>query len=109
ILMMPWKLLGSFSSYIFGWLIGYSGLLGPIAGVMIADYYVYRHCELAVDDLYRRGGRYEYCGGVNSRAMWSLAPGLQWPWPGWPFRRYAGCTITPGSSDFWWRAPFILR
>src|SRR5436190_19263722 len=42
ILMMPWKLLGTFSSYIFGWLIGDSGLLGPIAGIMIADYFVYR-------------------------------------------------------------------
>src|SRR5205823_1262884 len=37
IAMMPWKLLGDFSAYIFGWLVGYSGLLGPIAGVMIAD------------------------------------------------------------------------
>src|SRR5437764_2734040 len=42
ILLMPWKLLDTYSSYIFGWLVGYSGLLGPIAGVMIADYYVYR-------------------------------------------------------------------
>ena len=38
--MMPWKLLGDFSDYIFGWLVGYSGLLGPIAGIMIADYFV---------------------------------------------------------------------
>src|ERR1700674_3091419 len=35
VLMMPWKLLSDFSAYIFGWLVGYSGLLGPIAGVMI--------------------------------------------------------------------------
>ena len=40
--MMPWKLLGDFSAYIFGWLVGYSGLLGPIAGVMIADYFIVR-------------------------------------------------------------------
>jgi cytosine/uracil/thiamine/allantoin permease len=26
--------------YIFVWLIGYSALLGPIAGIMIADYYL---------------------------------------------------------------------
>jgi NCS1 family nucleobase:cation symporter-1 len=76
ILMMPWKLLGTFSSYIFGWLIGYSGLLGPIAGIMIADYFVYRHRELAVDDLYRRGGRYEYTGGYNARALWALGAGV---------------------------------
>ena len=50
------KLMGTFNDYIFGWLVGYSGLLGPIAGVMIADYFVYRRCELDVDDLYRRGG-----------------------------------------------------
>ena len=42
VLMMPWKLLGDFSAYIFGWLVGYSGLLGPIAGIMIADYFLVR-------------------------------------------------------------------
>src|SRR6202042_1492353 len=51
--IMPWKLLGDFSAYIFGWLVGYSGLLGPIAGVMIADYFIVRKCDLNVDDLYR--------------------------------------------------------
>ncbi len=40
VLLMPWKLLGDFSAYIFGWLVGYSGLLGPIAGIMIADYFL---------------------------------------------------------------------
>ncbi len=46
VLMMPWKLLTDFSSYIFGWLVGYSGLLGPIAGVMIADYFLVRRSRL---------------------------------------------------------------
>src|SRR5712691_7615676 len=63
VLMMPWKLLGDYSSYIFGWLVGYSGLLGPIAGTMIADYFLVRGRSLNVDDLYRRGGDYEYSGG----------------------------------------------
>ena len=40
ILMMPWKLLHDFVSYIFGWLVGCSAFLGPIAGIMIFDYYV---------------------------------------------------------------------
>src|ERR1700685_1474610 len=48
VLMMPWKLLGDYSAYIFGWLVGYSGLLGPIAGVMIADYFIVRRCDLNV-------------------------------------------------------------
>ncbi len=75
-LMMPWKLMGDFSAYIFGWLVGYSGLLGPIAGVMIADYFLVRHAQLNVDDLYRRGGIYEYSSGFNPRALWSLAAGI---------------------------------
>jgi NCS1 family nucleobase:cation symporter-1 len=75
ILMMPWKLLTDFSSYIFGWLVGYSGLLGPIAGVMIADYFIVRRSNLSVEDLYRRGGIYEYSGGVNWRAVAALAAG----------------------------------
>ena len=60
VLMMPWKLLSNLSSYVFGWLVGYSALLGPIAGVMIADYYVIRQSRLNVEDLYRRHGIYEY-------------------------------------------------
>src|SRR5215831_2092768 len=56
IVMMPWKLLASSQGYIFTWLVGYSALLGPIGGILIADYFVLRRRELVVDDLYRRGG-----------------------------------------------------
>jgi NCS1 family nucleobase:cation symporter-1 len=76
IAMMPWKLLGDFSSYIFGWLVGYSGLLGPIAGIMIVDYFLVRHKQLDVADLYRRNGKYEYRNGVNYRAMIALVAGV---------------------------------
>jgi NCS1 family nucleobase:cation symporter-1 len=76
VLMMPWKLLGDFGAYIYGWLVGYSGLLGPIAGVMIADYFIVRKRELSLDDLYRRGGVYEYSNGINWRAIASLIAGI---------------------------------
>jgi NCS1 family nucleobase:cation symporter-1 len=76
ILMMPWKLLSDFSAYIFGWLVGYSGLLGPVAGVMIADYFIVRRSELSVEDLYRRGGIYEYANGFNYRAITALVAGI---------------------------------
>ena len=74
--MMPWKLLGDYSSYIFGWLVGYSALLGPIAGIMIVDYFMVRRRELVVDDLYLRHRRYEYTGGFNFRAIAALAGGI---------------------------------
>jgi nucleobase:cation symporter-1, NCS1 family len=71
----PWRLLANYSNYIFGWLVGYSGFLGPIAGVMICDYFVVRKKIILVEDLYRRRGFYEFSGGVNWRAMASLAAG----------------------------------
>ena len=73
ILMMPWKLLASADTYIFNWLVGYSALLGPIAGVMIADYWIVRRCELDVPDLYRPDGRY---AGVNPAAIAALVVGV---------------------------------
>jgi len=76
ILMMPWKLLSNFNSYIFGWLVGYSAFLGPIAGIMICDYYVVRRRRLVVEDLYRRGSVYEYWRGFNPRAIGALAVGV---------------------------------
>ena len=76
ILLMPWKLLGSFSSYIFGWLVGCSALLGPIAGIMICDYYLVRRRRLVVEDLYRRGGAYEFRRGFNLKAILALAAGI---------------------------------
>ncbi len=76
ILMMPWKLIGDFSDYIFCWLVGYSGLLGPIAGIMIADYFILRKCELDVDSLYHADGKYSYTRGVNWKAIIALAFGI---------------------------------
>jgi NCS1 family nucleobase:cation symporter-1 len=76
VLMMPWKLLSDLSAYVFGWLVGYSALLGPIAGVMIADYFVIRKARLSVGDLYRRNGVYEYDNGINGRAVIALVVGI---------------------------------
>lgn len=75
IVMQPWKLLANYSSYIFSWLVGYSGFLGPIAGVLICDYFVVRKKLIVVEDLYRRGGEYEYSRGFNWRAIAALGLG----------------------------------
>lgn len=76
LLMQPWKLLASYGNFIIGWLVGYSSFLGPIAGILIADYFVLRKTNLNVDDLYRRGGVYEYSNGVNPRAIIALVVGI---------------------------------
>jgi NCS1 family nucleobase:cation symporter-1 len=72
IAMMPWKLLADPSGYIFTWLIGYSALLGPIGGVLIADYYVYRHRELDLVALYQTDGKYRQTGGFSFAGLAAL-------------------------------------
>src|SRR5262249_46804088 len=69
IVMRPWKLLADPSAYIFTWLNGYSGGLGSIAGVLIADYWLVRDKKLALGDLYRAKGVYPYAKG------WELSAG----------------------------------
>src|ERR1700731_1613881 len=75
IVMQPWKLMADYGSYIFGWLVGYSGFLAPIAGVLICDYFVVRKKFLLVEDLYQRNGQYEYSRGFNWTAVAALAAG----------------------------------
>jgi NCS1 family nucleobase:cation symporter-1 len=75
IAMQPWKLLANYGTYIFGWLVGYSGFLGPIAGVLICDYFILRKKIILIEDLYKRDGFYEFSGGVNWNAIVALAVG----------------------------------
>jgi NCS1 family nucleobase:cation symporter-1 len=63
IVIQPWRLLADPSGYIFTWLLGYSGGLGSIAGVLIADYWIVRRTRLNLEDLYLPDGEYRYRGG----------------------------------------------
>jgi NCS1 family nucleobase:cation symporter-1 len=82
ILMQPWKLLADPSGYIFQWLLGYSGGLGSIAGVLIADYWLVRRKELALEDLYLVNGAYRYRAGWNWKAVIATAVGCVLAWIG---------------------------
>jgi len=82
ILMQPWRLLADPSGYIFTWLLGYSGGLGSIAGVLIADYWVVRRKELKLEDLYLPDGAYRYRGGWNMRAVAATLLGCALAWGG---------------------------
>jgi nucleobase:cation symporter-1, NCS1 family len=76
IAIFPWKLLETTGAYIFTWLIGYSALLGPIAGIMLADYLVLRRTELDRDALFTHSGEYGYRGGWNPAAVIALVIGV---------------------------------
>ncbi len=76
VLIFPWKLVADPSGYIFTWLVGYSSLLGPVGGILIADYYFVRRQQLSVTDLYRVQGQYSYTGGFNLCALLALVLGI---------------------------------
>ena len=76
VLIFPWKLMADPNGYIFTWLIAYSSLLGPIGGIMIADYYFIRKQFLAVDELYSHNGRYFFSNGLNVSAIIALVLGI---------------------------------
>jgi nucleobase:cation symporter-1, NCS1 family len=92
ILMQPWRLLADPSGYIFDWLVGYSGGLGSIAGVLIADYWLVRRKSLTLGDLYRTRGDYKYLGGWNVRAVAATLLGCALAWSG-PISHKLGTSI----------------
>ena len=67
--ILPWKLIASTGGYIFTWLVGYSALLGPIVGILLADYFLLRRTKLDVDGLFKHQGPYTYRGGFNLAAI----------------------------------------
>jgi NCS1 family nucleobase:cation symporter-1 len=79
IVIQPWKLLADPSGYIYTWLLGYSGGLGSIAGVLVADYWIVRRRELRLEDLYLPDGIYR---GWNVRAIGATAIGCALAWGG---------------------------
>jgi nucleobase:cation symporter-1, NCS1 family len=114
VLMMPWRLMGSMGDYIFTWLIGYSGLMGAIAGILICDYWLLRKQRLDLAALFDPRGKYSFSGGFNWRALLVLALAVAPVVPG--FLRAAttpgGQVATPGVLDtlytYAWFVTFAL-
>ena len=71
--VMPWQMIASSGGYIFTWLGGYGALLGPVLGIMIADYWLVRKTRIDVPALYEEEGIYRYRGGWNPAALAAFA------------------------------------
>lgn len=93
ILMMPWQLMGSMSAYIFTWLIGYSGLMGAIAGILICDYWILRRQKLNLAALFKTDGQYSYSDGFNWRSIVALIAAIAPVVPG-----FIRAATTPGGQ-----------
>lgn len=98
VLIFPWKLVADPSGYIFTWLVGYSSLLGPVGGIMIADYYFARKQQLVTADLYSANGIYSYKGGFNTAAIIALILGII---PNVPGFLATIQVLNPGAMPAW--------
>lgn len=73
IIIMPWWLLNEIS----GFLIFVSGLLGPVLGILITDYYFIRKKRVELAELYKESGIYSYKNtGFNKAAIIALFIGV---------------------------------
>ncbi len=108
-LVCPWRLVGSTNGFIFVWLVGYSALLGPVAGVLLADYWLLRARVLDVDGLFSASpsGPYYYSRGYNSAALAALALGIAPNVPG--FLQVAGLAsrVAPAWVQLYQYAWFV--
>jgi len=109
LLIFPWKLMADPNGYIFTWLIAYSSLLGPVGGIMIADYYFIRKQQLNVDDLYKHNGQYSFKNGINNSAVVALLLGILPNVPGFLLQvKLISATAFPGwISDLYHYAWFV--
>lgn len=98
ILIFPWKLIADPNGYIFTWLIAYSSLLGPVGGILIADYFFIRKQKLSVNDLYETNGIYTYSNGFNNAAIIALLAGIIPNVPGF----FIAIKVIPADSVPYW-------
>ncbi len=76
ILIFPWKIYSDPTGSFILFLIGYSALLGPIGGIMVADYFIWRRMHLNIADLYRKDGEYSYTKGFSYIGFTALLIGI---------------------------------
>ena len=105
----PWRLLSDARGFVWVWLVGHAALLAPVAGVLLADYYLVRRRRLDLDGLYdetepepeNAGGPYWYDDGTNPVALLAFCFGACFCLPG--FLGACGLEVrflTPAASRF---------
>lgn len=109
VLMMPWKLVADPSGYIFTWLIAYSALLGPIGGILIADYFVWRRRELDLAALYQSTGAYRFTAGFSIVALVAFTLGVLPNLPGFlvHVNAISEAAVAPWLADLYHYAWFV--
>lgn len=90
--LVPWKILESAGSFL-NFMSAYAVFLGPIAGIMLVDFWILHSRRYDVRDLYTYGGRYHYWNGINFRAWIAFIVAIAPTLPG------LAQTVTPNSVN----------
>jgi len=105
----PWNIIRN-AARLLAFLSGYSCLMGPLAGVMVCDYYIIKKKKLNVHELYRDHGIYHYSGGWNWRAYAAFFIGFGPLAPG--FAKSIQPTLNVGGAwkiySFAWIYGFVM-
>jgi NCS1 family nucleobase:cation symporter-1 len=75
VVSVPWKIIQN-SAGLLGFLSGYSCFMGPLAAVIVVDYYIIKQRKLNVYELYKANGIYWYSNGWNWRAFIAFGAGV---------------------------------
>ena len=106
--LVPWKILESAGSFL-NFMSAYSVFLGPIASILVFDFWVVKQRKYDVRALYDRHGIYSYWHGVNWRAIVAFIVGIAPNMPGFIYN--INSSINPGAGiypyDFAWLLGFV--
>jgi cytosine/uracil/thiamine/allantoin permease len=105
ILTCPWILYANPNYYLNLWLVGIAGLLAPIGGIMIGDYFVRRRTKLNLEELFKQDGVYRFHGGFNLAGVLTMVISIVFLLPGW-IMKFFGYTGPFDASLSMWMKPF---
>lgn len=75
IVCTPWNIIKN-AAGLLAFLSGYSCVMGPMAGVMVSDFYLVKNRKLDIHELYKDHGIYHYTYGINWRAFTAFGAGF---------------------------------
>ncbi|KAI4212932.1 MAG: hypothetical protein LQ351_004457 [Letrouitia transgressa] len=107
--LVPWKILASATSFL-NFMSAYSVFLGPIAAILVWDFWWVKGGKYDVVALYQPDGIYRYTCGVNFRALVAFVVGVAPNLPG--FINSVNPRIDPGVGKrpytFAWLLGFVI-
>lgn len=105
IAMCPWQLLSAASTFI-SVLSAYSVFLGPMVGIMVADYWILRSRRVKLSDLYHPGkeGLYYFWHGINWRSFAAWILGWVYLLPGFAHAVTPSVTVPEACTHLYYMA-----